>query len=131
MPTQFGDRDENMLEAWTTLGFLAARTNRIQLGTMVSGVTYRNPALLIKMATTLDVLSNGRAYLGMGAAWYKEEHEAYGFAFPSTSESFERLEETLQLAARMWSGEPTQPFAGRHYQPAYPHNAPGPERLAR
>jgi F420-dependent oxidoreductase-like protein len=124
MPTRFGDRDENMLESWSALAFLAGRTNRIKLGTMVTGVTYRHPGLLIKTATTLDVLSHGRAYLGLGAAWYQEEHEAYGVPFPTTTERFERLEETLQLAHQMWSADEVKPYAGKHYQLAHPNNAP-------
>jgi F420-dependent oxidoreductase-like protein len=124
MPTRFGDPDENMLDSWTALAFLAGRTNQVKLGTMVTGVTYRHPGLLLKIATTLDVLSHGRAYLGLGAGWYKEEHEAYGVPFPSTSERFERLEETLQIAHQMWSPDAVEPYIGKHYQLAHPNNAP-------
>lgn len=124
MPAQFGDPDENMLESWTALAFLAGRTNRIKLGTMVTGVTYRYPGLLLKTATTLDVLSHGRTYLGLGAAWYQEEHEAYGVPFPATTERFERLEETLQIAHQMWSSDEVTPYTGKYYHLAHPNNAP-------
>src|SRR5260370_42197555 len=124
MPPRFGDPDENMLESWSALAFLAGRTNRIKLGTLVTGVTYRHPGLLLKAATTLDVLSHGRTYLGLGAAWYKEEHEAYGVPFPATTERFERLEETLQIAHQMWSSDEVRPYEGKHYHLAYPNNAP-------
>jgi len=124
MPPRFGDPDDNMLESWSALAFLAGRTNRIKLGTMVTGVTYRHPGLLLKAATTLDVLSHGRAYLGLGAAWYKEEHEAYGVPFPPIAERFERLEETLQIAHQMWSSDEVRPYVGKYYHLAHPNNAP-------
>lgn len=124
MPLRFGDQDENVLESWSALAFLAGRTNRIKLGTLVTGVTYRYPGLLLKTATTLDVLSHGRTYLGLGAAWYKEEHEAYGVPFPATTERFERLEETLQIAHQMWSADEVRPYEGKHYHLAHPNNAP-------
>src|SRR5438067_1456070 len=99
-----GNSEEPMLEAYTTLGFLAGITKKVRLGTMVTGVIYRNPGLLVKAVTTLDVLSNGRAYLGIGAAWNEEEARALGFKFPPLKERFEELEETLQIALQMWSG---------------------------
>src|ERR1700722_17119818 len=96
-----GAPEEPMLEAYTTLGFLAGVTKKVTLGTMVTGVIYRNPALLAKIITTLDVLSKGRAYLGIGAAWNEEESIALGFDFPPLKERFERLEEALQIAHQM------------------------------
>src|SRR5258706_9967073 len=114
MPTRFGDRDENMLESWSALAFLAGRTSRIKLGTMVTGVTYRYPGLLAKTATTLDVLSHGRSYLGIGAAWNEQEHRGLGVPFPPVSERFERLEETLKIIHQMWSGN-EEAFNGKYY----------------
>jgi len=90
-------------------------TSRIKLGTLVTGVTYRFPGILVKQVTTLDVLSGGRAYLGIGAAWNEREHVDLGAPFPPVAERFERLEETIQLALQMWLGE-IQPFSGKHYQ---------------
>jgi F420-dependent oxidoreductase-like protein len=110
-----GDVDEPMLEGYTTLGHLAALTERIQLGTLVSGVIYREPALLVKEASTLDVLSGGRAYLGIGAAWFEREAVGLGVRFPPTVERFERLEEALQIAHQMWSDD-DGPYHGDHYQ---------------
>ena len=118
-----GPPEDDMLEGWSALAFVAGKTTRIRLGTMVTGVTYRYPGILIKTATTLDVLSEGRAYLGIGAAWNEEEHRGLGVSFPSMSERFERLEETLQIAHRMWSGDDS-PFAGRHYRLERPLNSP-------
>ena len=118
-----GPAEREMLEGWSALAFAAGRTNHIKLGTMVTGVTYRYPGLLIKTATTLDVLSHGRAYLGIGAAWNEQEHRGLGVPFPSMSERFERLEETLQLAHQMWKGD-EQPFEGKHYQLERPLNSP-------
>lgn len=118
-----GPAENEMLEGWSALAFVAGRTNHIKLGTMVTGVTYRNPGILVKTATTLDVLSHGRAYLGIGAAWNEEEHQGLGVRFPPTAERFERLEETLQLAHQMWSGD-EKPFQGKHYQLARPLNSP-------
>ena len=115
--------DAEMLEAYTTLGFLASSSTRIRLGTMVTGVTYRPPALLVKAVTTLDVLSGGRAWLGIGAGYQTEEARAMGLPLPATAERFERLEETLRLAAQMWSGDDA-PFEGRHYTLARPLNSP-------
>ncbi len=122
-----GPAENEMLEGWTALGFAAGVTNRIKLGTMVTGVTYRFPAILVKTATTLDVLSHGRAYLGIGAAWNEQEHEGYGIPVPSVKERFERLEETLQLAHQMWAGN-EEPFTGKHYQARRPLNNPQPVR---
>ncbi len=104
-----------MLESWSTLAFAAGRTTRIKLGTLVTGVTLRHPALLVKLVNTLDALSNGRAYLGIGAGWEKEEHQRLGIAFPPLAERFERLEELLEIALRMWIGE-DKPYGGRYYQ---------------
>jgi F420-dependent oxidoreductase-like protein len=115
--------DAEMLEAYTTLGFLASSSERIRLGTMVTGVTYRPPALLVKAVTTLDVLSGGRAWLGIGAGYQAEEARAMGLPLPPTAERFERLDETLRLALRMWSGDEA-PFEGRHYTLARPLNSP-------
>jgi F420-dependent oxidoreductase-like protein len=119
--------DTEMLEAYTTLGFLAAQTGRVRLGTMVTGVTFRPPALLVKAVTTLDVLSGGRAWLGLGAGYHSEEAEAMGMSLPPVAERFERLEETLQIAARMWAGDET-PFAGAHYRLQRPAGSPPPMR---
>jgi F420-dependent oxidoreductase-like protein len=104
-----------MLEAYSTLGYLAARTQRVRLGAMVSPVTIRAPSLLIKQVTTLDVLSNGRAWLGIGAGYHEEEARAMGLSLPPVGERFEALEETLLLAKQMWRGD-TAPFVGRHYR---------------
>jgi F420-dependent oxidoreductase-like protein len=119
--------DEAMLEAYTTLGFLAARTTRVRLGTMVTGVTFRPPALLIKAVTTLDVLSGGRAWLGLGAGYHQEEARAMGLPLPPTPERFDRLDETLRLAKQMWSGDDS-PFHGRHYRLERPVSSPAPVR---
>jgi F420-dependent oxidoreductase-like protein len=118
-----GPPEMEMLEGWSALAFAAARTNRIKLGTMVTGVTYRYPGILVKTATTLDVLSHGRAYFGVGAAWNEEEHMGLGVPFPPLAERFERLEETLQIAHQMWSGSEA-PFTGKHYQLQRPLNSP-------
>jgi len=104
-----------MLEGYTSLGFLAGQTERMTLGLLVTGVTYRHPGLLAKIVTTLDVLSGGRAMLGIGAAWYEREHLALGVPFPSVAERFERLEETLQICGQMWSTD-EGPYQGTHYQ---------------
>ena len=108
--------DDPMLEAYTTLGYLAGHTERAELGVLVTGVTYRHPGLLAKIVATLDVLSGGRAALGIGAAWYEEEHAAMGVPFPPLSERFERLEEAVQIARQMWDPSDEGPFTGRHYQ---------------
>ena len=110
-------------EAYTTLGFLAGHTSRIQLLTLVTGVVYREPGLLAKMVTTLDVLSGGRAWLGIGAAWNAEESAGLGLPFPPTAERFERLEEALQICLQMWSGEDGR-YDGRHYHLGRTLNVP-------
>jgi F420-dependent oxidoreductase-like protein len=107
--------EDPMLEGYTALGFVAGRTERLRLRLLVTGITYRHPGLLAKIVTTLDVLSGGRAELGIGAAWYEREHLALGVAFPPVAERFERLEETLQICLQMWSGD-TGPYEGRHYR---------------
>ena len=114
-----------MLEGYTALGFIAGVTSRIKLGTVVTGVTYRHPGLLSKIATTLDVLSEGRSFLGIGAAWYEREHLALGVPFPPISERFERLEEAVQIALQMWSDN-DGPFEGKHYQLAETISRPAP-----
>jgi len=106
---------EPMLEGYTTLGYLAGQTSTARLGLLVTGVTYRHPALLAKIVTTLDVLSGGRAELGIGAAWYEREHRGLGVPFPPVAERFERLEETLRICLRMWSDD-NGPFEGKYYQ---------------
>ncbi len=112
---EFADRREPMLEGYTALGFLAGRTERLTLSLLVTGVTYRHPGLLAKIVTTLDVVSGGRAQLGIGAAWYEREHLGYGVPFPPLSERFERLEETLQICHQMWSDD-DGPYVGTHYR---------------
>jgi F420-dependent oxidoreductase-like protein len=118
-----GPPEDEMLEGWSALAYAAGRTNRIRLGTMVTGVTYRHPGILVKTATTLDVLSNGRAYFGIGAAWNEDEHRGLGVPFPPTAERFERLEETLQIALQMWTGN-ENPYTGKHYSLERPLNSP-------
>lgn len=118
-----GKSEEPMLEAYTTLGFLAGVTKKAKLGTMVTGVIYRNPALLAKIITTLDVLSKGRAYLGIGAAWNEEESKALGFEFPPLKDRFEQLEEALQIVQQMWKGD-EKSFDGKHYHLGRPMNSP-------
>jgi len=110
-----GSEEEPMLEAYTVLGGLAARTKRVMLGTMVSGVTYRNPALLAKTITTLDIVSSGRAMLGIGAAWNDSEHAGYGFDFPQIGEREDRLEEALTICKAMFTQERPS-FEGRYYR---------------
>jgi F420-dependent oxidoreductase-like protein len=107
--------EEPMLEGYTTLSFVAAKTQRLRVRLLVGGVTYRHPGLLAKTITTLDVLSGGRAELGLGAAWYEREHLGLGVPFPPVSERFERLEETLQICLQMWSDD-NGPFHGAHYE---------------
>jgi F420-dependent oxidoreductase-like protein len=121
-----GKAEEEMLEAYTTLGFLAAHTRRARLGTLVTGVHYRHPGVLIKQVTTLDVLSQGRAWLGIGAGWYERESRGLGVPFPSRAERFQRLEETLKIAHAMWSGRPVEAIYGRYFQLAEPINSPAP-----
>ncbi|MPZ80226.1 MAG: TIGR03560 family F420-dependent LLM class oxidoreductase [Actinophytocola sp.] len=105
-----------MLEGYATLGFLAAHTSTTRLGLLVTGVTYRHPGLLAKIVATVDVLSGGRAELGIGAAWYEREHKGLGVAYPPVAERFERLEETLRICKQMWDPEDTGPFEGEHYR---------------
>jgi F420-dependent oxidoreductase-like protein len=115
-----------MLEAYTTLGFLAARTETVQLGALVTGVTYRHPGLLAKIVATLDVLAGGRATLGIGAAWYEREHLALGVPYPPLAERFERLEETLRICRQMWTPGQDGPFEGTHYRLAETLSSPQP-----
>ncbi|HEY4024989.1 MAG TPA: LLM class F420-dependent oxidoreductase [Candidatus Dormibacteraeota bacterium] len=120
-----GSEDQPMLEAYVTLGALAARTSRVRLATLVTGVTYRNPALLAKMATTLDVISGGRAIFGIGAAWNESEHTGYGFDFPPIGERMDRLDEALTIARAMFTQDrPT--FEGKHYRIDRALNCPRP-----
>jgi F420-dependent oxidoreductase-like protein len=107
--------EDPMLEGYSALGFVAGRTERLRLRLLVTGVTYRYPALLAKTVTTVDVLSGGRAELGIGAAWYEREHKGLGVPFPSTAERFERLEEAIQICLQMWSDN-NGTFDGKHYQ---------------
>lgn len=122
-----GGADQPMLEGYTLLGALAARTDRIELGTLVTGVTYRNPALLAKMVTTLDIVSSGRAILGIGAAWHDIEHEGLGFDFPGVKERMDRLEEAVQICRAMFT-EDTPSFVGRYYAIKEARNLPRPVR---
>jgi F420-dependent oxidoreductase-like protein len=110
-----GPVEQEMLEGYSTLSYLAGLTSQIKLGTLVTGVTYRHPGVLVKTVTTLDVLSGGRAYLGIGAAWFDREHHGLGIPYPPMGERFERLEETLEIVKQMWSDE-NGPYSGRHYQ---------------
>ncbi|MER5748577.1 LLM class F420-dependent oxidoreductase [Streptomyces sp. NPDC002088] len=128
-----GGAEAPMLEAYTTLAYLAGHTSTVRLGALVTGVTYRHPGLLAKIATTLDVVSGGRATLGIGAAWYDREHEGLGVPFPPLAERFERLEETLRICLRMWDPKDDGPFEGTYYRLAEtlcvpaPVSAPHPE----
>jgi len=121
-----GGAERPMLESYTTLSYLAAHTSTMQLGVLVTGVTYRHPGLLAKIVATLDVLSGGRAALGIGAAWYKREHLGLGIPFPPTTERFKRLEETLRICLQMWDPQNNGPFEGRHYQLAETRCVPPP-----
>ena len=123
--TGLGGPEAPMLEAYTTLGFLARATTRVRLGALVGAVHFREAGLLVKVATTLDVLSGGRAYLGLGAGWYEAEARGLGIPFPPRRERFERLEETLQLAHQMWKGD-RSPLEGRHVRAADPLLDPQP-----
>jgi alkanesulfonate monooxygenase SsuD/methylene tetrahydromethanopterin reductase-like flavin-dependent oxidoreductase (luciferase family) len=120
-----GEPEEEMLEAYTTLGFLAGHTSRITLLAWVTAVTYREPGLLAKAVTTLDVLSGGRAWLGIGAGFYEAETSGLGLPLPPAGERFERLEEALQICLQMWSGSDA-PHEGRHYRLARTLNSPQP-----
>jgi F420-dependent oxidoreductase-like protein len=108
--------ESNMLEGYTTLGYLAAHTSTVSLGLLVTGVTYRHPGILAKTVTTLDVLSGGRAVLGIGAAWFEREHHGLGVPYPPLAERFERLEEALQICNQMWDPDNNGPYEGKHYQ---------------
>ncbi len=118
-----GPPEREMLEAYSTLAYLAGVTSRVKLLTLVTGTVYRHPGILAKTVTTLDVLSGGRAWLGIGAAWNDEESRGLGIPFPPVAERFERLEETLQICLQMWRGDQT-PYQGKHYQLERPLNSP-------
>ncbi|HSP53986.1 MAG TPA: LLM class F420-dependent oxidoreductase, partial [Dehalococcoidia bacterium] len=118
-----GSAENEMLESYSALNFIAAHTKSATLGAMVTGVTYRHPGILIKQVTTLDVLSGGRAWLGIGAAWFDREHQGLGVDFPPLKERFERLEDALQIAHQMWSDD-IGPFEGKHYHLAETINVP-------
>lgn len=118
-----GPPEEPMLEGYSALAYAAALTERITLGTMVTGIVYRHPGILVKTVTTLDVLSGGRAWLGIGAAWNDQEARGLGVPFPPAAERFERLEETLQIAHRMWKGDESA-FKGGHFTLERPLNSP-------
>jgi F420-dependent oxidoreductase-like protein len=122
-----GPPEHEMLEAYTTLGYLAARTSRVELLAWVTAVSYREPGMLAKLVSTLDVLSGGRAMLGIGAAWNGDEARGLGLHFPPTAERFERLEETLQIVRQMWS-ESEEPYEGTHYRLERTLNRPQPLR---
>jgi F420-dependent oxidoreductase-like protein len=125
MQTPRSSAEEPMLEGYTALGYVAARTERMTLGLLVTGVMYRHPGLLAKIVTTLDVLSGGRARLGLGASWYEREQRALGVPVVAVAERFERLEETLQICLQMWSDD-NGPYEGRHYQLAETLCVPAP-----
>jgi F420-dependent oxidoreductase-like protein len=120
-----GPAEDEMLESYSTLAYLAGLTRKVKLGTLVTGVIYRHPGLLVKTVTTLDVLSGGRAYLGIGAAWNEREALGLGVPFPPIAERFKRLEETLQIAKQMWSDQ-NGPYRGEYYQLAETLNSPQP-----
>lgn len=120
-----GKPETEMIEGYTTLGFLAGITEKVTIGLLVGGVIYRHPALVIKMVSTLDVLSGGRTYFGIGAAWYEHETESLGMDYPSTKERFEQLEDILQIAKHMWAGDTTA-FDGVRFHIPYPVNNPQP-----
>lgn len=120
-----GEAEDVMVEGYTTLGFLAALTEKVKIGLLVGGVIYRHPALVIKMVSTLDVLSGGRAYMGIGAAWYEHETVSLGMNFPPMKDRFEQLEEILQIAHHMWSGD-TSAYKGSQFHLPYPVNNPQP-----
>ncbi|HEY0389593.1 MAG TPA: LLM class F420-dependent oxidoreductase [Gaiellales bacterium] len=125
-----GPPEQEMLEAYTALGYAAAVTSRMNLLTLVTGVVYRPPGLLVKQVTTLDVLSGGRAMLGIGAAWNEEEARGLGLPFSPIAERFERLEESLQICLQMWNGS-EEPYAGTHYRLERTLNSPQPLRRPR
>jgi F420-dependent oxidoreductase-like protein len=122
---EYGDHENEMIEAYAGLSYFAALTEKVKLGSLVTGVVYRYPGILVKTVTTLDVLSGGRAYFGIGAAWHERESRGLGVPFPSTSTRFEQLEETLQITQQMWKGDLT-PYNGKHYQLAEPRCNPLP-----
>jgi F420-dependent oxidoreductase-like protein len=115
--------ETEMLEAYSTLAYIAGQTSRAELLTVVTGVTLRHPGVLAKTVTTLDVLSGGRAWLGIGAAWFEDEHRSFGVPFPAAAERLERLEETVQICLQMWRGDQS-PYVGKHYQLSRPINCP-------
>jgi F420-dependent oxidoreductase-like protein len=122
----FGETySDPMMEAYTTLGYLAGLTEKASLGVMVTGVIYRLPSILLKMVNTLDIVSGGRTYFGIGAGWYQQEAEGFGVPYPSTSERFEWLEDTLQLAHALWNGDETS-FAGERFAVPKMTNNPRP-----
>jgi F420-dependent oxidoreductase-like protein len=125
MGGEFGPPEGPVLEGYSLLNYLAAVTERIQLGMLVTGASYRPPGLLVKMVSTLDVLSGGRAFFGIGAGWYRREAVGLGLPFPPLKERFERLEEILCIARQMWSGS-IEPYQGKHFQLAEPINSPQP-----
>lgn len=120
-----GEPETEMIEGYTTVGFFAGITEKVKIGLLVGGVIYRHPAVVIKMVSTLDVLSGGRSYFGIGAAWYEHETKSLGMRFPPTSERFEQLEEILQISKHMWSAD-TSAFEGKHFKLPYPVNNPQP-----
>ncbi|HTK45958.1 MAG TPA: TIGR03560 family F420-dependent LLM class oxidoreductase [Patescibacteria group bacterium] len=123
--TGVGAEDEPMLEGWSVLNALARETRSVRLGTLVTGVTYRNPALLAKLATTLDIVSSGRAILGLGAAWNEVEHDGYGYEFPRTGERMDRLDEALTIAEALFTKDRAS-FEGKHYRIHEALNVPKP-----
>ena len=125
-----GPPEHEMFEAYGILGYIAARTSRVKLGVLATGVTYRNPGFLAKQVIGLDVLSRGRAWLGIGAAWYEREHLGLGWAFPPLRERYERLEEAIRICLQMWSDD-DGPFDGRHYQLAETLCSPQPVQQPR
>lgn len=125
-----GPPEHEMFEAYNLLGYIAARTSRLRLGVLATGVTYRNPGFLVKQVTGLDVLSRGRAWLGIGAAWFEREHLGLGIPFPPLGVRFEMLEEALQIAGQMWSPN-NGPFAGKHFQMAETICSPQPVQQPR
>jgi F420-dependent oxidoreductase-like protein len=127
IPAAGGPANDPVLEGWATVAWAAGRTRALELGTLVTGVHYRHPGLLAKFATTLDVLSGGRVWIGIGAGWNEDESRGLGVPFPPLAERFERLEETLQILHQMLRGDATA-YSGKHYQLEQPLNVPGPLR---
>ena len=125
-----GQAENEMFEAYSTLGFIAAKTSRLKLGVLATGVTYRQPGFLAKQVTGLDVLSGGRAWLGIGAAWFEREHLGLGFDFPPLKQRFEMLEEALQIVGQMWSDN-DGPYTGKHYKLAETLCSPRPVQKPR